>query len=202
MFGILRGNFESVLCAFCRNVDLKIWPFLPDFDLTFVKSKLSWRHRVKWPSASISSVKWPRKHVSHVTFVTCAHVTFVTCVAMTFVLTQYPSQTFTSTLCKLEVFAAHRTDITAQNVKTAFFYLWPNLGLTRYHYLKMLNMLSNAASCISLRHLISGIIWGETPPPPKVNGVRLRPNSMPGYMADPGWEGERGGNEHKLCKVK
>ena len=59
---------------------------------------------------------------------------------MTFVLTQYLSQTFTSTLCEFELFAAHLTDHTAQNVKAVFFYLCLDLDLTRHLYLEILNM--------------------------------------------------------------
>ena len=39
---------------------------------------------------------------------------------MIFILTQYISQTFTSTLCEFELFAARLTDPTLQNVKTVF----------------------------------------------------------------------------------
>ena len=44
----------------------------------------------------------------------------LTFLGMTFVLTQYLSQTFTSTLCEFELFAARLTDPTPQNVKTVF----------------------------------------------------------------------------------
>ena len=44
----------------------------------------------------------------------------LTFLGMTFVLTQYLSQTFTSTLCEFEFFAARLTDPTPQNVKTVF----------------------------------------------------------------------------------
>ena len=40
---------------------------------------------------------------------------------MTFVFTQYPSQTFSSTLCEFELFAARLPDPTAQTVETVFF---------------------------------------------------------------------------------
>ena len=40
---------------------------------------------------------------------------------MTFVLTHYHSQTFTSALCEFEHIVSCLTDLTVQNVKTAFF---------------------------------------------------------------------------------
>ena len=43
--------------------------------------------------------------------------------SMAFVLTQSPSYTFTSTLSEFELFAAHLTDQTAQNMKTQHYYL-------------------------------------------------------------------------------
>ena len=50
----------------------------------------------------------------------------LTFLSMTLVLTQYPSQTFISTLGEFELFASFLTDSMAQNVKTMFFYPWPD----------------------------------------------------------------------------
>ena len=43
------GHSEQETCVFlCKNIDLKIWLFWPDLDLTSVKSQVGWRHRAKW----------------------------------------------------------------------------------------------------------------------------------------------------------
>ena len=58
----------------------------------------------------------------------------------TLILTPYPSQIFTSSLCEIELFAVRLPDPRAQNVKTVFFYLWPDLDLIPDLDLKMLSM--------------------------------------------------------------
>ena len=61
IFGILRKFWVRSMCFLCKNIDLNIWVFWPDPDLTSVKSKHWCRHRVKWPSLSISTCKMDRK---------------------------------------------------------------------------------------------------------------------------------------------
>ena len=60
IFGIMRKFWVRNLCFYA-----KYWfenlAFLPDLDLTSIKSKLWWRHRVKWPSLSISTCKMTQK---------------------------------------------------------------------------------------------------------------------------------------------
>ena len=60
------------------------------------------------------------RHVCGLFSVTFCDLT-LTFSGINFVLTYYHSQTFTSTLCEFELFAALLTDPTLKNVKTVFF---------------------------------------------------------------------------------
>ena len=138
------GNSESEICAFYAKILISKFDFLSNLDLISVKNKLWWIHRVKCPSLLISRCKMTQKtyvtrHACGLYFVVSLCDLILTFSGMTFVLTHYHSQTFTSTLCEFELFAARLTDPRVQNVKV-FFYLWPYLGLTHDLYLKMLNI--------------------------------------------------------------
>ena len=130
------GNFESETCVYyAKNIYLKTWPFWPDLDPTSGKSTLWWLHRVKCPSLLIYTCKMTQKtcvarHVSDFSFLVTFCDPTLTFSGMTFLLMHYNSQTFTSTLCEFELFAARLTDPTVQNVKFFIFilpwrYIWP-----------------------------------------------------------------------------
>ena len=140
-------NLEEILSQKYVLFMQKYWfqnlTFLSNLDLISVKNKLWWIHRVKCPSLLISRCKMTQKtyvarHACDLYFVVSLCDLILTFSGMTFVLTHYHSQTFTSTLCEFELFAARLTDPRVQNVKV-FFSLWPYLGLTHDLYLKMLN---------------------------------------------------------------
>ena len=137
-------NSESETCVnYAKNIDLKIWRFWPDLDLTFGKSKLWWLHRVKCPSLSISTCNMTQKtcvarHVCDFYFLVTFCDLTLTLSGMIFVIMHYNSQIFTNTLCEFELFATRLTDPTVQNVK--FFYLWHYLDVAYDIYLKMLNI--------------------------------------------------------------
>ena len=139
------GNSESEICAFMQKYWFEILTSWSDLDLNSVKNKLWWIHNVKCPSLSISTCKMTQKtyvarHACDLYFLVSFCDLILTFSGMTFVLTHYHSQTFTSTLCEFELFAARLTDHRVQNVKVFFFCLWPYLGLTHDLYLKMLNI--------------------------------------------------------------
>ena len=75
--------------------------FLKELDQTSIKSKLWCRHRVKWPSLSISTCKMAQKtyvvrYACDIYFLATLRDLSLTFSGMTFVLTQYPSQTYTN----------------------------------------------------------------------------------------------------------
>ena len=112
-FGII-SNFESGTCASMQKYWFQnLTSFLPDPDVTSIKSKLCWHHRVEWPSLSIHMCKMIQKtcfawHVCDfyflVNFWNLTMTLTLTFPGMTFVLKQYSSQTFTSTFCEFEPF--------------------------------------------------------------------------------------------------
>ena len=61
------------------------------------------------------------RHVCDIYFLATPRDLTLTFPGINFVLTQYPSQTFTSFLREFELFAAYLTDPTAQNAITVFF---------------------------------------------------------------------------------
>ena len=114
IFGILRKFWVRNMCFLCKNIDFKIGLFLSNLDLISVKNKLWWIHRVKCPSLLISRCKMTQKtyvtrHACDLYFVVSLCDLILTFSGMTFVLTHYHSQTFTSTLCEFELFAARLT---------------------------------------------------------------------------------------------
>ena len=115
-------NWELEICAFYAKILIWKFGFWSDLDLTSVKSKLKWVHRVKCPSLSISTCKMTQKtyvarHACDLYFLVSFCDLILTFSGMTFVLTHYHSQTFTSTLCEFELFAARLTDPRVKNVK-------------------------------------------------------------------------------------
>ena len=142
IFEIMRKFWVRNLCCRAKILILKFELLLPDLDLTSKVGKLWWRYKV----ITTITCKKPRKtcvarHACDFHFlVNFWDLTLILAFSgMAFVLTQYPSQTFTSTFCEFQPFAVRLTDPTAQKVKTVFF-TWPDLDLKRDHYLKMLNM--------------------------------------------------------------
>ena len=133
-------NSQSNICFLFKNIDLNIWLF--DLILIWVKNKLLWRPICRM-TMTIDIYLWngPQNtcHTARLWLLfsgdLCDLTLALTFSGMTLILTQYPSEIFTSTLCKFELFAACLTDPTAQSVKTVFFYLWPDIDVTRDLYL-------------------------------------------------------------------
>ena len=127
------------MCLLCKKYWFEKFDFWSDLDMTSVKSKLWWIHRLKCPSLSISTCKMTKKtyvarHACDLYFLVSFCDLILTFSGMTFVLTHSHSQTFTSFLREFQLFAARLTDPKVQNVRV--FYLWPCLGLTYDLYLK------------------------------------------------------------------
>ena len=121
------GKSESEICAFMQKYWFEILTSWSDLDLNSVKNKLWWIHNVKCPSLSISTCKMTQKtyvarHACDLYFLVSFCDLILTFSGLTFVLTHYHYQTFTSTLCDFELFAARLTDPRVQNVKVFFIF--------------------------------------------------------------------------------
>ena len=133
-------NSQSNICFYAK---ILIWIFgFLTWSWSEPKINLCYVPYVEWPWLSISTCEMAHKtrvtrHACDFYFLVflCDLTLTLTFSGMTLILTQYPSEIFTSTLCKFELFAACLTDPTAQSVKTVFFYLWPDIDVTRDLYL-------------------------------------------------------------------
>ena len=130
IFRILRKFWVRNMCFLCKKYWYENFTFWSDLDLTSVKSKLWWIDRVKCLSLSISTRKMTQKwyvarNACDIYFLVNFCGLILTFSGMTFVL-RIITQTFTSTLCEFELFAARLTD-PSPKCESVFFFTF---GLT------------------------------------------------------------------------
>ena len=89
------GHLSKKHVLLCKILISKIDLIWPDLDMTFIKSKVGWRHRVVWLSPSMSASKMTQK--TYVAMHICDFYLIVnfcdltlTFLSMHFVLMQYP----------------------------------------------------------------------------------------------------------------